>query len=378
MNRLFRDDALKNIYDKVKKGIRLSKEDGLTLYKTQDLNGVGRMADHVRHQRHGNDAFYVYNQHLNYTNICKNRCLFCAYAVDEGDEGAYLWDMDEIEQRLMARIDEPVSELHIVGGLHPSLDFDYFTSLLETVKRIRPNAKIKAFTSVEIDYLSKLSGLSVKETIGVLKKSGLDMMPGGGAEVMSERVRKKLFPKKVNAQRWLEIMEAVHQAGIPTNATMLYGHIETLEERVDHLISLRELQDRTGGFSAFIPLAFHSQNTALSHLPTTNAMDDLKNIAIARLMLDNFDHIKAYWVMITEKLAQVALAYGADDLDGTIIEERITHEAGAISAKGLTRDDMERMIRESGFVPVERDTFYNVLRRDGVVIPDSKETGHGE
>ncbi|MFK5953420.1 MAG: aminofutalosine synthase MqnE [Desulfobacterium sp.] len=378
MNRLFRDDALKDIYDKVKKGIRLSKEDGLTLYKTQDLNGVGRMADHVRRQRHGNDAFYVYNQHLNYTNICKNRCLFCAYAVDEGDEGAYLWDMDEIEQRLMARIDEPVNELHIVGGLHPSLDFDYFTSLLETVKRIRPNAKIKAFTSVEIDYLSKLSGLSVKETISVLKKSGLDMMPGGGAEVMSERVRKKLFPKKVNAQRWLEIMEAVHRAGIPTNATMLYGHIETLEERVDHLILLRELQDKTGGFSAFIPLAFHSQNTALSHLPTTNAMDDLKNIAIARLMLDNFDHIKAYWVMITEKLAQVALAYGADDLDGTIIEERITHEAGATSAKGLTRDDMERMIRDSGFVPVERDTFYNVLRRDGVVIPDSKETGHGE
>ena len=195
---------------------------------------------------------------------------------------------------------------------------------------------------------------------------------------MSERVRKKLFPKKVNAQRWLEIMEAVHRAGIPTNATMLYSHIETLEERVDHLISLRELQDKTGGFSAFIPLAFHSKNTALSHLPATTAMDDLKNIAIARLMLDNFDHIKAYWVMISEKLAQVALAYGADDLDGTIIEERITHEAGATSAKGLTRNDMERMIRDSGFVPVERDTFYNVLRRDGVVIPDSKEAGHGE
>jgi aminodeoxyfutalosine synthase len=378
VNRLFRDDALKDIYDKVKKDIRLSREDGLTLYKTQDLNGVGRMADHARRQRHGNDAFYVYNQHLNYTNICKNRCLFCAYAVDEGDEGAYLWHMDEIENRLMARIDEPVNELHIVGGLHPSLDFDYFTNLLQTVKRIRPNAKIKAFTSVEIDYLSKLSGLSVEETISVLKKAGLDMMPGGGAEVMSERVRKKLFPKKVNAQRWLEIMEAVHRAGIPTNATMLYGHIETLEERVDHLISLRELQDRTGGFSAFIPLAFHSKNTALSHLPATTAMDDLKNIAIARLMLDNFDHIKAYWVMISEKLAQVALAYGADDLDGTIIEERITHEAGATSAKGLTRNDMERMIRDSGFVPVERDTFYNVLRRDGVVIADSKETGHGE
>ncbi len=377
MNRLFRDDALKDIYNKVKKGIRLSREDGLLLYKTPDLNGVGRMADHVRRQRHGNDAFYVYNQHLNYTNICKNRCLFCAYAVDKDDDGAYLWRINDIEKRLMARIDEPVNELHIVGGLHPSLDFDYFTDLLKTVKRIRPTAKIKAFTSVEIDYLSNLSGLSVEDTISELKKAGLDMMPGGGAEVMSERVRKKLFPKKVPGHRWLEIMEAVHRAGIPTNATMLYGHIETLEERVDHLIALRELQDRTGGFSAFIPLAFHSQNTALSHLPATTAVDDLKNIAIARLLLDNFDHIKAYWVMIGEKLAQVALNYGADDLDGTIIEERITHEAGATSAKGLTRDDMERMIRDAGFVPVERDTFYNVLCRDGVAVSENGTTGHG-
>ena len=377
MNRLFRDDALKDIYSKVKNGIRLSREDGLLLYKTQDLNGVGRMADHVRRQRHGNDAFYVYNQHLNYTNICKNRCLFCAYAVDKDDDGAYLWRMDEIEKRVMARIDEPVNELHIVGGLHPFLDFNYFTDLLKTVKRIRPTAKIKAFTSVEIDYLSNLSGLSVEETIAELKKAGLDMMPGGGAEVMSERVRKKLFPKKVPGHRWLEIMEAVHRAGIPTNATMLYGHIETLEERVDHLVALRELQDRTGGFSAFIPLAFHSKNTALSHLPATTAVDDLKNIAIARLLLDNFDHIKAYWVMIGEKLAQVALNYGADDLDGTIIEERITHEAGATSAKGLTRDDMERMIRDAGFLPVERDTFYNALRRDGVVVAENGATGHG-
>ena len=377
MNRLFRDDALKDVYGKVKKGIRLSREDGLLLYRTHDLNGVGRMADHVRRQRHGNDAFYVYNQHLNYTNICKNRCLFCAYAVDKGDDGAYLWQMDEIEKRLMARIDEPVNELHIVGGLHPSLGFDYFTDLLKTVKRIRPTAKIKAFTSVEIDYLSNLSGLSVEDTIGALKKAGLDMMPGGGAEVMSERVRKQLFPKKVPGHRWLEIMEAVHRAGIPTNATMLYGHIEILEERVDHLLALRELQDRTGGFSAYIPLAFHSQNTGLSHLPPTTAVDDLKNIAIARLLLDNFDHIKAYWVMIGEKLAQVALNYGADDLDGTIIEERITHEAGATSAKGLTRDEMERMIRDAGFVPVERDTFYNALRRDGVVLPETGTTGHG-
>ena len=365
MSRLFQDNRLLDVYKKIEAGKRLSRQEGILLYETPDLNGVGMLADRVRRRRHGNKAFYVYNQHLNYTNICKNRCLFCAYAVDEGDKGAYLWDMDEIEKRLMDRIEEPVNELHIVGGLHPSLTFDYFTDLLHTVRRVRPRAAIKAFTSVEIDYLSNLSGLSVEETIGILKNAGLDMMPGGGAEVMSDRVRKKLFPRKVDSRRWLEIMAAVHGAGIPTNATMLYGHIETLEERVDHLLALRDLQDRTGGFSAYIPLAFHSQNTALSHIPSTTAVDDLKNVAVARLLLDNFDHIKAYWVMIGEKLTQVALSYGADDLDGTIIEERITHEAGATSAKGLTRNEMETMIRNSGFVPVERDTFYNELRRDG-------------
>jgi len=361
MNRLFNDKKLESIYSKVKSKTRLSKEDGLLLFETQDLIGLGMLADHVRRRHHGSKAYYIYNQHLNYTNICKNRCLFCAYAVDKGEKNSYSWSIEEIEKRLKERIDEPVNELHIVGGLNPSLDFDYFIDLLKTVKRIRPNAKIKAFTCVEIDYLSGLSGLSVDDTIKALKEAGLDMMPGGGAEVMSERVRKKLFPRKIGSQRWLEIMEAVHRAGLTSNATMLYGHIETLEERVDHLINLRTLQDKTGGFSAYIPLAFHSENTQLSHLPPTTAMDDLKNVAVARLMLDNFDHIKAYWVMIGEKLAQVALSFGADDLDGTIIEERITHTAGAKSAKGLTREQMETMISTAGFIPVERDSFYREI-----------------
>lgn len=361
----FADKRLETIYDKVEKKTRLSKEDGLLLFDTFDLNGVGMVADRVRRRLHGQKAFYVYNQHINYTNICKNRCLFCAYAVDKEDTASYLWDMAEIERRLMERIDEPVNELHIVGGLNPDLQFSYFTDLLKTVKRVRPNAKIKAFTSVEIDYLSNLSGLSIYETIAALKDAGLDMMPGGGAEVMSERVRKKLFPRKMGKARWLEIMEAVHGSGLSSNATILYGHIETPEERVDHLISLRELQDKTGGFSAFIPLAFHSQNTGLSHIPSTTAVDDLKMVAISRLMLDNFPHIKAYWVMIGEKLAQVALHYGADDLDGTIIEERITHTAGAKSAKGLTRDQMEEMIIKGGFVPVERDSFYGEIHAQG-------------
>lgn len=357
----FADKRLETIYDKVEQKTRLSREDGLLLFETLDLNGVGMIADRARERLHGKKAFYIYNQHINYTNICKNRCLFCAYAVDKGDEKAYSWDIEEIEKRIMDRIDEPVNELHIVGGLNPDLDFSYFINLLKTVKRVRPKAKIKAFTCVEIDYLSNLSGLSVDETISALKEAGLDMMPGGGAEVMNERVRKRLFPRKIGKDRWLEIMESVHRAGLTSNATILYGHIETIEERVDHLITLRELQDKSGGFSAFIPLAFHSANTKLSHIPPTTAVDDLKMVAISRLMLDNFPHIKAYWVMIGEKLAQVALNYGADDLDGTIIEERITHTAGAKSAKGLTRKFMEDMIRSAGFTPVERDSFYGEI-----------------
>ena len=357
----FLDERLESIYVKVKQGSRLSKEDGICIYETPDLLGLGHIANYVRCSLHGNKAFYVYNQHLNYTNICKNRCRFCAYAKDRKEKGAYIWSIEEIENRLMERIDEPVSELHIVGGLNEDLSFAYFIDLLKTVKKVRPRATIKAFTSVEIDYLSTLSGLSLEETIQKLKDAGLEMMPGGGAEVLNKRVHDEIFPKKIGHERWLEIVRTVHKAGIKTNATMLYGHIETLEERVDHLITLRELQDETNGFSAFIPLAFHSLNTQLSHFPSTTAMDDLKNVAAARLMLDNFPHIKAYWVMIGESLAQVALSFGADDLDGTIIEERITHTAGAKSAKGLTQTQMEGMIRSAGFEPVQRDSFYNPI-----------------
>ncbi len=357
----FMDDRLKSVYSKVINETRLSKEDGISLFETFDLTGLGMMANIVRQRLNSNKAFYVYNQHLNYTNICSNRCLFCAYAKDKEEDGSYCFSLDDVTKALMDRIDEPVNELHIVGGLNPELGFDYFTDLLKKVKKIRPRASIKAFTCVEIDYLSKLSKLSIAETIEKLKQAGLDMMPGGGAEVLSKRVHKKLFNKKIDRDRWLEIVEKVHNAGIKTNATMLYGHIETIEERVEHLLALRDVQDRTNGFSAFIPLAFHSENTRLSELPSTTAIDDLKNIAIARLMLDNFDHIKAYWVMIGEKLAQVALSYGADDLDGTIIEEKITHTAGAKSAKGLTKEQMENMIIEAGFLPIQRDSFYNEI-----------------
>ncbi len=358
----FMDKSLEGIYSKVVNNSRLCKGDGIAIYETQDLIGLGKIADYARRTLHGNQAFYIYNQHLNYTNVCKNQCLFCAYAKEDKQEGSYAWSTSEIEKRLLERIDEPVDELHIVGGLNQDLPFSYFTDLLKTVKKIRPDATIKAFTCVEIDYLSNLSGLSVEQTIEKLKEAGLEMMPGGGAEVLNSRIHDELFPNKIGHERWLEIVREVHKAGIKTNATMLYGHIETIEEKVDHLITLREVQDETKGFSAFIPLAFHSENTKLSHLPATTAVEDLKNIAAARLMLDNFDHIKAYWVMIGERLAQVALNFGADDLDGTIIEERITHTAGAKSAKGLTQDQMEDMILRAGFEPIQRDSFYHPIR----------------
>ena len=358
MNVQFTDPALEAVFKKVRNQTRLSREDGISLFHTRDLTGLGIIANFARKRIHGDKAFYVYNQHLNYTNICKNRCLFCAYARDRSDKGAYCYTLEEIEKRILERIDEPVDELHIVGGLNPALDFDYFLDLLRTVKKIRPKAGIKAFTCVEIDYLANLSGLSVLQTIETLKQAGLDMMPGGGAEVLSDRIHDQLFPRKIGKDRWLEIVEEVHRAGVQTNATMLYGHVETVEERVDHLVSLRTIQDRTNGFSAFIPLAFHSKNTKLAHIPPTVAVDDLKTVAAARLMLDNFDHIKAYWVMIGEPLAQVALSFGADDLDGTIIEEKITHTAGARSAVGLTKSEMENMIVQAGFRPVQRDSFY--------------------
>ncbi len=355
----FSDTRLEKIAAKVLDGIRLEFEDGQVLYESNDIIGIGRIADYVRRKRHGNKAYYICNQHINYTNVCSNKCRFCAYAEDDGAKKAYTWSVEDVKQKILEKIDEPVRELHIVGGLNHSLTFDYFKDMLRMIRNVRPDAVIKAFTAVEIDYLSNLSGLTVAETVNELKEAGLMMMPGGGAEVMSDRIRDELFPKKIGKDRWLEVTRAVHESGLKTNATMLYGHIETMEERINHLITLRKLQDITGGFLAFIPLAFHSENTELSHLPPTTGFDDLKAISIARLMLDNFEHIKAYWVMIGEKLAQTGLFFGADDLDGTIIEEKITHTAGAKSAKGLTRDRMIKMISSAGFIPVERDSFYN-------------------
>lgn len=354
-----KDKRLNNIRDKVANGIRLDPEDARLIYESNDIIGIGEIADQVRRQKHGNKAFFVYNQHINYTNVCINHCRFCAYSRESGQNGAFTMSVQDVEERIRSRIDEPIREIHMVGGVNPALPFDYYLDLLTTIKRLRPNATIKAFTAVEIDHFAEISGLGLQGALAQLKAAGLEMIPGGGAEIMSCRIHDTLFPRKIDGDRWLAVTEAVHRAGLISNATMLYGHIETIEERIDHFVKLRNLQDATGGFSAFIPLAFHAQNTAMSDIPPTTAFDDLKTIAAARLMLDNFDHIKAYWVMIGEKLAQTALAFGADDLDGTIIEEKITHMAGATSARGLSRQQIEEMISAADFVPVERDSFYN-------------------
>jgi len=361
------DSKLPEIRKKAENGIRLDPVDGLALYESSDIIGIGTIADAVRRKRHGKKAFFVYNQHINYTNVCKNRCRFCAFARDKGEDGAFTLTPEDVAERLKSRADEPIREIHMVGGINPELSFDYYLELLATIRFLRPLATIKAFTAVEIDHLARIAGLSLDDTLDHLMRAGLSMVPGGGAEVMSRRVHDALFPEKIDGDRWLEVTEAIHRSGLVSNATMLYGHMETKEERIDHLVRLRDLQDRTGGFSAFIPLAFHSRNTGLSHIARTTAFDDLKTIAIARLMLDNFDHIKAYWVMIGEKLAQVALSFGADDLDGTIIEEKITHMAGAQSATGLSRAGIREMITGAGYIPVERDSFYSPVP-DGDMI----------
>jgi aminodeoxyfutalosine synthase len=352
------DSKLLPIHRKILEGRRLSADDGMTFFSSNDLMGVGYLANLVREGMHGKKAYYIYNQHINYTNICKNHCKFCAFAHDEDQAGAYVLSLDEVEQRLRERLEEPISEIHVVGGIHPNLPWNYYLGLIKRIKNVRPLATVKAFTAVEIDSLSRISGLGLEGTLMALKDVGLQAMPGGGAEVFSGRLRNLLFPCKISANRWLEVMAAAHKTDIRTNATILYGHLETYEERIHHLMRLRDLQDIHHGFMAFIPLAFHSGNTTLNHLSPTTGCDDLKMIAISRLMLDNFPHIKAYWVMIGPKLAQVALSFGADDLDGTLMGEQISHTAGASTPKALTRMGLRSLIETAGYTPMERNAFY--------------------
>lgn len=354
---------LKKIEEKILSGKRLSERDALKLFETDDIFSLGRLASSIAEKKNGNKAYFIRNRHINPTNICVNRCRFCAFSRSAGQEGAFELTIEEIVNKLrpLVRTGRPISEVHIVGGLHPDWPFEYYLEMISTIKKHFPQLHIKAFTAVEVDYMAGISGLGLGETLTALKSNGLGSMPGGGAEIFAPAIRGRLCPEKISGTRWLEVMTAAHRAGIRTNATMLYGHIEKYEDRADHLVRLRKLQDRTGGFQAFIPLAYHPKNTRIKGR-YTSGIDDLKTIAISRLFLDNFDHIKAYWIMLGEKISQLALKFGADDIDGTIIEEKITHSAGAMTGEQLSADQLIFLIKRAGKVPVERDSFYRKVR----------------
>jgi len=363
---LFKNSELFDLIEKVEQNERLSRQDGIRLMESKDLLAIGYMANITRERINGDKTYFIVNRHINHTNICINRCPLCAFGVDKDNINAYTMGMDDIERKSSEVKGTGVTEVHIVGGLHPDLPYSYYTDMLRTVRNYLPEVHIQAFTAVEIDYLSKLSGKSLEAVFEDLIDSGLGSLPGGGAEIFSPRVREKVCEKKISGDRWLEIMEIAHRMGLRTNATMLYGHVETLEERIDHLLSLRQLQDKTGGFQSFIPLAFHPKNTKLEQpvIYRTTGFEDIKLLAVSRLMLDNFNHIKAFWIMIGPKLAQISLSFGVDDIDGTVIEERITHAAGAATSQSLTKEELIKMIKVAGRKPVERDTLYNVVRED--------------
>ncbi len=365
MEKAVREAGLEDIYQKVLEGKRLSAQDGLRLYKTHALPALGFLANIVRERFNGNKAYYIYNQHVNYSNVCTNLCKFCAFGKENGHEKAYCMSIEEIAQKIRERLDEPIREVHVVGGIHPELPYSYYTDMLRAIKDVRPDIHIQAFTCVEIAHIAKMGGKSWEEALKDLVDAGLGSIPGGGAEVFSTRIREKLCPEKLPGEKWIDVAKTAHKMGIKSNATMLYGHIETLEERIEHLVALREAQDETGGFMCFIPLAFHPRNTALDHVAPTSGIDDIKNIAVSRLMLDNFPHIKAYWIMLGHKIAQLALSFGADDFDGTVMEEKITHMAGAQTAEAMSSREIEHLISEAGREPVERDTLYNVISDQG-------------
>ncbi len=362
MEEMIKAAGLGDILQKVTEGLRLSNEDGVRLYKSPDLLAVGYLANIVRERHNGNKAYFIYNQHINYSNICTNLCKFCAFGKDAESELAYEMSVDDIKKKVVDRIDEPITEIHMVGGIHPDLPYSYYLDALQVIKSVRPDVHIQAFTCVEIFHLAQLAQKSVRDTLKELVEAGLGSIPGGGAEVFSPRIREKTCEKKLSGQGWIDVAKTAHSIGLQSNATMLYGHIETIEERVEHLDMLRQAQDETGGFMTFIPLAFHPKNTEMAELTKSSGIEDLKNIAVARCFLDNFPHIKAYWVMIGMKLAQVALSFGADDVDGTVKEEIITHMAGAETEQAMARNHLVNVIKEAGRIPVERDTLYNVIK----------------
>jgi aminodeoxyfutalosine synthase len=357
------DPRLEPVAAKVLAGERLSFDDGLALYRSPDVLAVGWLANFVREKMHGDVTYFNVNRHINPTNVCVAACRLCAFGRKKGADGSYTMALEQAWETAASGYSEAVTEFHIVGGLHPDLTLEYFLDLIRGLKQRFPQVHIKAFTMVEIAFLARRAKLSIPATLAKLKDAGVDSMPGGGAEIFADRVRHIICDHKIDGDEWLETARMVHEAGLKSNATMLYGHIENDEDRVDHLLKLRALQDDTHGFQTFIPLAFHPDHTPLEHLPKTTGLTDIRQIAVSRLLLDNFPHIKAYWQMMTAKIAQIALRFGADDIDGTVVEEKIYHDAGATTPQGMRRQELMRLITEAGRVPVERDTLYRSVMR---------------
>jgi len=360
------DVRLSAIRDKVEAGQRLSFDDGLFLYEQADLFTLGELANLVRERKNGNFAYYNVNAHLNPTNVCVYRCTFCAFRADLKSSKGYVMSDQEILERAAEADLRGATELHIVGGLHHQLPYEWYLNVVRIIHQAYPRLHLKAYTAVEWDWFSRLTGRPTRDILAEFKEAGLGSLPGGGAEIFHPEVRDRICEHKADADAWIRIHREAHELGLRSNATMLYGHIEHARHRIDHLCRLRELQDETGSFQTFIPLAFHPDNTKLAELPKASGLLDLKTMAISRLMLDNFPHIKAYWVMLGIKTAQLALSFGADDIDGTVVHEKIYHEAGSDAPQELTVAQLRRFIEEAGRVPKERDTLYHeVVRKEG-------------
>ncbi|GIX05432.1 MAG: aminodeoxyfutalosine synthase [Planctomycetaceae bacterium] len=360
-----KQQRLNQIEEQVLAGERVSFEDGVFLDREADLFTLGRLAHAIRLRKHGRKAYYNTNIHLNPTNVCVYRCRFCAFRADLRDPKAYVFSDEMLRERILEGRAQGATEIHVVGGLHHLQPFEWYEHVIQVLHETCPEIHIKAWTAVEIKWFSFLTKQPYEWVLRRLMAAGLGSLPGGGAEIFHPAVRDQICEHKADAEAWLEIHRVAHRLGLRSNATMLYGHVEQPEHRIDHLCRLRALQDETGGFQTFIPLAFHPENTKLSHLPKPSAQMDLRMIALSRIMLDNFDHIKAYWIMLGEQVAQVALNFGADDLDGTVVHELIYHDAGAKTPEGLTVRQLHRLIEEAGCIPVERDTLYRRVLRDG-------------
>jgi aminodeoxyfutalosine synthase len=357
--------SLERIIDKVHAGERLTFEDGVFLDQQADLLTLGQLADLVRRRRHGDIAYYNTNIHLNPTNVCVYRCTFCAFRSDLKSPKSYVFSDDMIRERVLEAKARGATEIHVVGGLHHQKKFDWYVNVVRVIHETWPQIHIKAWTGVEINWFAHLTKQPYRWILQELIDAGLGSLPGGGAEIFDEQVRAQICEHKADSESWIEIHRTAHELGLRSNATMLYGHVEQAHHRIDHLLRLRKLQDETGGFQTFIPLAFHPENTGMSHLPKPTGHMDLRMMALSRLMLDNFDHIKAYWIMLGEQTAQVALRFGANDIDGTVVHELIYHDAGAKTPEGLTVEQLHRLIREAGCEPVERDTLYRRVIRNG-------------